>query len=172
MHTDTSSIRAQAAQRHECTDHVIGAILTGWRYDISGVPSDLRVAYEDHLRGCQYCRGKQRLHRTIDVLLLAATTLSFAAFLLAALVMHRLEAISHITSLHVHLRPEDTTQRALEKIPAVVTFSLEAIALTGVVLSMLLWTVIAMVTPVPQIVSEKLRERLSPAWRNRLWTRA
>ena len=46
---------------------------------------------------------RQRIHRTVDVLLLCAFTLSFVAFLLAALVIHRLEVMTHIANVHVHL---------------------------------------------------------------------
>ena len=53
-----------------CTDNVVGAILSGWRYDISGVPADLRRDYEAHLHACGYCRRRQRLHRTVGLLLL------------------------------------------------------------------------------------------------------
>jgi hypothetical protein len=147
----------------------VGAILSGWRYDISGIPADLRFDYEEHLKGCSHCRGKQRLHRTVDVLLLAATTLSFAAFLLAALVMHRLEALSHVSMVHVHLHAEHS---ALLRVPASITVSLEAVALGGVVISMLLWILIAMVTPVPQMLSSALRDRVSPGLRERIWKEA
>src|ERR1700744_4897850 len=127
------------AHRHDaCNDQVIGAILSGWRYDISGIPKDLRGDYEAHLRGCTYCRKRQRLHRTVDILLLAATTLSFAAFLMAALVMHKIEAYSHISgSVHVHLHNEG--RAALARIPDSIAISLEAVACTGVFVSLLLW---------------------------------
>ncbi|HEY4008880.1 MAG TPA: hypothetical protein VGM11_01930, partial [Acidobacteriaceae bacterium] len=87
-----------------CTDQVIGAILAGWRYDISGTPAGLRGDYEEHLRGCAHCRARQRWHRTVDFLLLAVTTMSCIAFFLATLVVHRLEAVRHLSSsVHVHL---------------------------------------------------------------------
>ena len=90
MATQKSHVRASG---HEtCNDPVVGAILSGWRYDISGISPDLRVDYEAHLYNCAHCRKRQRVHRTWDVMLLAITTLSFAAFLLAAVVMHRVEA--------------------------------------------------------------------------------
>jgi len=155
------------AHRHEtCNDQVIGAILSGWRYDISGISPDLRGDYEDHLKECSHCRRRQRIHRTVDVLLLAATSLSFAAFLLAALVMHRLESMSHIQNLHVHLHNEGTV--ALSRIPDSVTVSLEAVALTGVFVSMLLWVLVAIATPIPTMVSTMVRERVSPELRDRL----
>jgi hypothetical protein len=156
------------AHRHDtCNDQVIGAILSGWRYDISGISPDLRGDYEAHLRSCTHCRRRQRLHRTVDVLLLAATSLSFAAFLLAALVMHRIEAFSHISSVHVvHLHNEGAA--ALSRIPDSITISLEAVALTGVFVSMLLWILVAIATPIPGMVSALFRERVAPEVRDRL----
>ena len=46
---------------------MVGKILAGWRYDISGIVPEMRDGYEDHFAACAYCRGRQRLHRTIDV---------------------------------------------------------------------------------------------------------
>lgn len=149
------------SHRHDsCSDQVIGAILSGWRYDISGIPKDLRRDYEAHLRGCMHCRKRQRLHRTVDALLLAATTLSVAAFLLAALVMHRLEALSHISNVHLHLHAASAT--ALSRIPASVTVSLEAVAVSGVIVSLLLWGLVLMATPMPGLISSMVRARVSP----------
>src|ERR1700679_4397147 len=115
-----------------CNDPVVGAILSGWRYDISGISPDLRVDYEAHLYNCSHCRKRQRVHRTWDVMLLATTTLSFAAFLLAAVVMHRVEAISHISNVqHLHLHGQSTTTTLL-RIPSSISISLEALAIIGV----------------------------------------
>ncbi|WP_158819226.1 hypothetical protein [Granulicella sp. S156] len=156
------------AHRHEaCNDQVIGAILSGWRYDISGIPKDLRGDYEAHLRGCTYCRRRQRLHRTVDILLLAATTLSFVAFLLAALVMHKIEAYSHISgNVHVHLHGEG--RAVLARIPDSIAISLETVACTGVFVSLLLWVLVAIATPIPGMLSTMFRERISPEERDRL----
>ncbi|MDE1155459.1 MAG: hypothetical protein PW735_06970 [Acidobacteriaceae bacterium] len=137
----------------------MGGILAGWRYDISQIPPDLRVDYETHLSQCTFCRRKQHLHRSVDVLLLSATSLSFVAFLLAALVIRRIEAISHVTALHVKLHPAETAGLLAARTPATVTIGLEAVAIAGVVLSLLLWGVIAMVTPVGSMVSTALRSR-------------
>ena len=150
-----------------CTDPVIGAILSGWRYDISGTPAGLRGDYEEHLRGCAHCKGKQRLHRSVDLLLLVVTTLACAAFMLAALVMHRLEALRHLSgAVHVHLGTDRAL--ALAHIPASVTISLEAVAIAGVVFSMLLWALVLMTTPVPGMVSAMVRDHMSPELRERL----
>jgi hypothetical protein len=149
---------------------VVGAILSGWRYDISGIPVDLRADYEDHLNECAHCRKRQSVHRTIDVLLLAATTLCFTAFLLAALVVHRIESVKHLSNLKLHLLPAHSA--AISHIPSSITMSLEAVAISGVIVSMLLWILIAMVTPVPQMLSSAIRERVSPSVRDRLFKQA
>jgi len=164
-------LKQRPSGQDSCTDPVIGAILSGWRYDISGTPASLRGDYETHLRGCAHCRGRQRLHRTVDLLLLAVTTLSCAAFLLASLVLHRLEAARHLAgSVHVHLGTDRAL--ALIHIPTSITISLEAVAIAGVIVSMLLWALVAMATPVPAMLSNMLREHVSPELRERLWKQA
>lgn len=155
-----------ARRRHtSCNDHVVGAILSGWRYDISGISPDLRRDYEDHLRDCEHCHNRQRLHRTVDMLLFAVTTLSCAAFLLAAVVLHRLQAYSHLASVHLRLLPEANMMHS--HIPASVTISLQAVAGLGVVISMFLWVLVAIATPVSGILIERAsahsRDRLKHA---------
>jgi hypothetical protein len=162
----TNLSRSRASRHETCTDPVIGAILSGWRYDISGISPDLRLDYEEHLLSCPHCRGKQRLHRTVDVLLLAVTTLSFAAFLLAALVMHRVEAISHITNVHLHLHGESAG--TFSRIPDSITISLEAVAIAGMFVSMLLWILVTIATPIPSMMAAMFREKVSPELRERL----
>lgn len=153
-----------------CNDHVVGAILSGWRYDISSVPAELRGDYEDHLRTCEHCRGRQRWHRTIDVLLFAVTTLSFAVFLLAAVVLHRLHALSHITGLHVPLHPQ--TELVHSHIPASITLSLQAVAILGMLVSMVLCVLVAIATPIPGMVSEMRERRIALASRDRFGKQA
>lgn len=140
-----------------CTDHVVGAILSGWRYDISGISPHLRGDYEEHLRECAHCRGKQRLHRTVDMLLFAATILSFTAFLLAAVVIHRVRTFTHLAAVHVHLLPEASLEHW--HMAAGLTLSLQAVAILGVFVSMLLSVLVAIATPVPGMVSGLLREK-------------
>lgn len=150
--------------RHDsCTDEVVGAILSGWRYDISGISPAMRVDYEEHLAECGHCRRRQRIHRTVDLLLLCATTLSFAAFLLAALVIHRLEVMTHIGNVHLHLH-----ESALSHVSSGITVSLEAVAISGLVVSMLLWILVAIATPIPSIVTGFVRQRVSPETRDPL----
>jgi hypothetical protein len=121
----------------QCTDQVVGAILSGWRYDISGLSPSMRTDYDLHFSECSHCRSKQRLHRTVDVLLISVSSLSIVAFLLAAVVLHRVEAITHVGQVHVHL------------LHAAVYISLEAVALAGLLFSTLLWVLVAIATPLP-----------------------
>jgi hypothetical protein len=160
MPADSVHYRARGHRPYACNDQVIGAILSGWRYDISGIPKDLRGDYEGHLRECDYCRRRQHIHRTVDVLLLAVTTLSFTAFLLATLVMRRLEQVIQISNVHVHLHGQGNA--ALTHLPASITISLQAVAIAGVFVSMLLWVLVAIATPIAGMVSHMVRERFAP----------
>jgi len=67
----------------QCIDPVVGKILAGWRYDISGITPEMRVDYEALLKSCELCRSRQRLHRTIDVALIVLASVSAMIFLLA-----------------------------------------------------------------------------------------
>ena len=162
MSTSTHDQRTLGPRTDTCNDQVVGAILSGWRYDISDIPKDLRGDYESHLAGCPHCRRRQRVHRTVDVLLLCVTTLSFVAFLLAALTMHRLELYSHMSTVHVHLHAAEESG-PLARIPASLAISLEAVAIAGVVVSMLLWLLVALATPVPGMLTAMFRQRYPAA---------
>jgi hypothetical protein len=75
----------------QCVDPIVGSILAGWRYDISGIAPEMRHDYEDHFAACAFCRGRQRLHRTIDIALMVLASASAAVFLLAFGVIHHFE---------------------------------------------------------------------------------
>lgn len=153
--TETSVGAADFRSEGACTDHVVGAILSGWRYDISGVSPAMRKDYEQHLAECGHCHSKQRLHRTVDVLLISVSTLSILAFFLAAVVMHRVEAITHIGQVHVHL------------LHAAVYISLEAVAIAGLVFSTLLWILVAIATPLPGFLGGIVQQRMPEDLRQR-----
>ncbi len=139
-----------------CTDHVVGAILSGWRYDISSLSPEMRTDYESHLADCSHCRRRQRIARTIDVLLLSVSTLSILAFLLAAVVIRRIELITHVGALHVHLRQ------------TAIAISLEAIAVAGLLFSSVLWILVAIATPLPGFLGGIVQQRLPSELRERL----
>jgi hypothetical protein len=143
-----------------CTDPVIGDILAGWRYDISGLSPAMRTDYDQHLSECAQCRRRQHLARTIDVLLISVSSLSILAFLLAAAVLHRIEAIVHLgSSLHGHLYHTP------------ITISLEATAIAGLTTSLLLWVLVAIATPVPGLVADVI-QRIPPHIRERIMKNA
>jgi hypothetical protein len=147
-----------ASQRSHttCIDQVVGNILSGWRYDISGLSPAMRTDYEQHLNDCGHCRRRQHIARTIDVLLISVSTLSIAAFLLAAVVIHRVELITHIFTMH--LRFSQTHGIAI---------SLEAVAVTGLIFSMLLWVLVAIATPLPGFLGGIVQERIPADLRER-----
>ena len=139
----------------QCTDQVVGDILSGWRYDISGLSPAMRTDYEEHLRDCPGCRRRQRVARSIDVLLISVSTLSIVAFLLAAVIIRRVELITHIGSVHVQLHH------------TAIAISLEAVAVSGVVISTLLWMLVAVATPLPGLVGSLVQQRLPADLRER-----
>ena len=115
----------------ECVDPVVGKILAGWRYDISGLAPEMRGDYEEHLAACGRCRRRQRLHRGIDLGLIALASVSGAVFLLA------FGVIRHFEPRH--------------------TFWLELAALAGFALSALIWLIVAVATPAPTTVVDAAR---------------
>jgi hypothetical protein len=110
----------------QCKDPVIGKILAGWRYDISGLAPEMREDYEHHFSTCEHCRSRQRLHRTIDISLIVLASLSAGVFLLAFGVIR-------------HFGPRNA-------------FWLEIAALAGFALSALIWLVVAVATPAPTVM--------------------
>ena len=141
-----------------CTDPIVGAILSGWRYDISSISPEMRTDYEQHLSDCHHCRRRQHKARTIDVLLIVSCSLSMVAFLMAALVLRRVELLEHIPGtlpLPVHLRQHP------------VTISLEAAAIVGLAVSTILWVLVAIATPLPGLFSSLVEQRIPQDIRQR-----
>lgn len=115
----------------QCAEPIVGKILAGWRYDISGLAPEMRGDYERHFADCEYCRGRQRLHRIIDISLIALASVSAGVFLLA------FGVIRHFGPRHA--------------------FWLEVAALAGFALSALIWLVVAVATPAPMAVVDAAR---------------
>ena len=133
----------------QCTDKFVGAILAGWRYDISGITPEMRGDYEEHFRECEHCRYWQKVHRTIDVLLIVLTAISAGIFLLA------FGAIYLFAPRHALV--------------------LELAALAGFGLSALIWVIVAVATPAPMAMADVARlgaravhDRLPPEIRQRI----
>jgi hypothetical protein len=114
-----------------CTDKVIGDILAGWRYDISGLAPEMRGDYEQHLAECQRCHSRQVLHRTIDIGLMIIATISAIMFLVA------FGAVRHYSPRHALV--------------------LELIALAGFLFFSVVWLVVAVATPAPVVVADVAR---------------
>src|SRR5271154_776891 len=139
-----------------CIDQVVGDILSGWRYDISGLSPAMRTDYDQHLSDCSRCRRRQSIARTIDVLLISVSTLSIAAFLLAAVVIRRVELVTHIFTMHLRLSQTHG-----------VAISLEAVAVAGLIFSALLWVLVAIATPLPGFLGGIVQERIPADLRER-----
>ena len=116
----------------QCVDPIVGKILSGWRYDISGLALEMRGDYESHLAECARCRSRQQIHRIIDVGLIALASVSAGVFLLA------FGVIRHFGPRHA--------------------FWLEIVALGGFALSALIWLVVAVATPAPVTMLDAAKE--------------
>jgi hypothetical protein len=141
----------KTSRSRTCIDQVVGDILSGWRYDISGLSPAMRTDYDQHLSDCSHCRRRQRVARTIDVLLISVSTLSIVAFLLAAVVIRRVEIVTHISTFHVRLHQAHF-----------VAISLEAVAVAGLFFSTLLWVLVAIATPLPGLFGNLVQRRIPP----------
>ncbi len=97
----------------------------------------MRTDYEEHLATCDHCRRRQRIHRTIDVVLIGVTTFSVLAFILALAVIHRMEPLRNWAPLVMHL-----DHRALQ-------LTLQSVAVVGLLVSLLSWILVAIATPAP-----------------------
>jgi anti-sigma factor RsiW len=129
----------------DCTDQVVGDILSSWRYDISGLSSEMRTDYEQHLAECSHCHARQQLHRNIDVFLISLSTLSVLAFVLAIAVIRHEEVLRDWSlALHVH-------QMSL-------VLSLGTAAVFGLLFSMFAWILVAIATPAPGYLNGMLHQ--------------
>jgi len=133
----------------QCVEPIVGKILAGWRYDISGLAPEMRGDYEAHFADCEHSRSRQQMHRFIDISLIVLASVSAALFLLA------FGVIRHFGPRHA--------------------FWLEIAALFGFALSALIWLIVAVATPAPMAVVDVARlgarhvhDRLPPEIREKL----
>ena len=129
-----------------CTDHVVGDILSSWRYDLSALSPEVRGAYLEHLSECPYCRARQRLHRTVDLALLSLFTMSALVFLVVTMILHR-EPWGPVTFAQVHMH----------RLSLVLT--LQSIAVGGLLVSVLMWVLVAIATPAPELITQTVQQR-------------
>lgn len=134
---------------HQCVDPVVGDIVASWRYDIRGIAPEMRGDYEAHFAECARCRRKQRLHRTIDLGLVALASLSAVLFLVAFV------AVQHFSPRHALV--------------------LEVMALAGFALSAMMWVIVLITTPAPAVMADaaklgarRLHDRLPEKVRERI----
>ena len=132
-----------------CSDRVVGEILAGWRYDISGLAVEMRQDYELHLQECAFCRSRQLLHRAIDIGLMIVATVSALTFLIA------FGAVRYFSPRHALV--------------------LELIALAGFLFFSVVWLIVAVATPLPVVVADvariharRIHDRLPSQIRERL----
>jgi hypothetical protein len=92
----------------------------------------MRGDYENHFASCEHCRSRQKIHRMIDVGLIALASVSAGVFLLAFAVIH-------------YLSPRHA-------------FWLEVGALAGFALSALIWLGVAVATPAPVTMLDAAKE--------------
>ena len=78
------------------------------------------------------------------------------AFLLAAVVIHRVELVTHIFTMHLRLSQTHG-----------VAISLEAVAVAGLIFSTLLWVLVAIATPLPGFLGGIVQERIPADLRER-----
>src|ERR1700709_1924650 len=131
----------------KCNDPIVGDILSSRRYDISGIAPAMRGDYEQHLAECAQCHSRQRLHRTIDVTLICLSTVSAVAFLLALAVIHHIDPLQHFAIARLHLHDID------------VVLTMQFAAVAGLFASLLIWLVVALVTPAPMYIRGVAMER-------------
>ncbi len=134
-------------QRSKCTDRVVGAILASWRYDISGISPEMRRDYEQHLRECARCSGRQRVHRTVDVTLAALTGTASIFFLFALAVLKHVMPLEHVAFKILGLDVFDMYHMLVSAGVAGLCFSLIALAL------------VLMATPAPSYLGGLAAER-------------
>ena len=115
----------------QCVEPIVGKILAGWRYDISGLAAEMRGDYEGHFADCLHCRKRQQLHRIIDISLIVMASVSAAMFLGA------FGVIRYFGPRHA--------------------FWFEVAALAGFALSALIWLAVAVATPAPTAVVDVAR---------------
>jgi hypothetical protein len=142
-----------------CIDPRVGAILAGWRYDISGLHSEMRTDYEEHFRECRHCLQRQRIHRGVDIVLIACASAAIITFFTALLVLHRIEPLRDWVILSLQLRQVS------------LGVSLGRVAILGLLISLFAWILVAIATPAPSYLSQQaraLQERLPEELRERM----
>ena len=133
--------------RTRCNDHVVGAILASWRYDISGISPEMRKDYEHHFAECPHCRGRQKFHRGLDVSLAVLTSLSVFFFLFALAVIHHIKPLENVAFKVLGLDIFDMYHMLMSA------------ATAGVLFSVIAFVLVLTATPVPTYLGGIAAER-------------
>lgn len=133
--------------RTRCNDHVVGAILASWRYDISGISREMRRDYEQHFADCSHCRARLKFHRSLDVSLAVLTSLAVVFFLFALAVIQHIKPLEHVAFNILGLDPISMYQM------------LVSAAIAGVCFSLIAFVLVLTATPAPKYLSEVAAER-------------
>ena len=131
----------------QCTDHVVGAILASWRYDISGISPEMRRDYERHFAECARCSARQKFHRSLDVTLAVLTGTAALFFLFALAVLKHIKPLEHVAFKILGLDIFDVYHMLISAGVAGLCFSVVALAL------------VLMATPAPSYLSGIAAER-------------
>jgi hypothetical protein len=115
--------------RTRCNDHVVGAILASWRYDISGISPEMRRDYEQHFADCGHCRARLKFHRTLDVSLAVLTSLAVLFFLFALATLKHIKPLEHVAINILGLDMYDMYHMLLSAGVAGLVFSVIALVL-------------------------------------------
>jgi hypothetical protein len=133
--------------RTRCNDHVVGAILASWRYDISGISPEMRKDYEQHFTECPHCSARLKFHRTLDVALAVLTSLAVMFFLFALAVLKHVKPLEHVAFNILGLDTPSMYQM------------LVSAAIAGVCFSILAFVLVLAATPAPGYLSDLASER-------------
>ena len=134
--------------RTRCSDHVVGAILASWRYDISGISPEMRRDYEQHFAECSHCRARLKFHRSLDVSLAVLTSLAVMFFLFALATIMHVKPMEHVAFKILSLDITSMYEMFVSAAIAGMCFSLIALAL------------VLTATPVPTYLSGIAAERV------------
>jgi hypothetical protein len=134
-------------RRTRCNDHVVGAILASWRYDISGISPEMRRDYEQHFAGCVHCRARLKFHRSLDVTLAVLTSLAVFFFLFALAVLKHIKPLEHVAFNVFGLDVEDTYHMMFSA------------GIAGLVFSVIAFALVLMATPAPTYLGGIAAER-------------
>lgn len=131
----------------QCTDRVVGAILSSWRYDISGISREMRKDYEQHFAECARCSSRLKFHRSLDGALAVLFSLSAVFFLFALSVLKHIKPLEHVAFKILGLDIYDMYHMLISA------------GVAGLVFSLIAFALVLMATPAPSYLSGIAAER-------------